>query len=74
LTLPRLVQRLPDRAAEAAGEHALLDRDEQLVLGRKLRDEAAVDRLGEARVRDRCRDPVLGEELAAPSALPTPVP
>ena len=51
-----VVERLPHRRAEAAREHALLDRHQQVVLGRQLGHQAGVDRLGEARVRDRHRD------------------
>ena len=54
----RLVERLPHGGAEAAAQHPLLDRHEQVVLGRELDDEAAVDRLGEARVGDGRGDPV----------------
>ena len=60
---PGVRQRLPDGRAEAAGEHALLDRDQQLVLGRELGREPGIDRLGEARVGDGRGDAALGEDL-----------
>ena len=61
-----VVERLPHAAAEAAREHALLDRHEQLVVGRELRHQRGVDRLGEARVGDRRVDAVLGQQVAPP--------
>ena len=60
---PALVQRLPHRRAEAAHEDALLDRDEQLVLAGELREQLLVERLGEARVGDRDRQPALGQQV-----------
>ncbi len=70
-----LVERLPDGRAEAAGEHALLDGHEQVVLGRELGHQPGVDRLGEARVGDGHGDVLRARSRsAASSALPTPVP
>ena len=60
--------------AEAARQHALLDRHEQVVLGRELGHQAGVDRLGKARVGDRHGDLVPESSSAASSALPTPLP
>ena len=60
--------------AEAARQHALLDGHEQVVLGRQLRHQARVDRLGEARIRDRHRDAARQLSSAASSAFPTPLP
>ena len=68
---PLVRQRLPDGGAEAAREHALLDRHEQLVLGGELREQAGVERLGEARVGDGDLDAALGQQvgrLERPSA------
>jgi hypothetical protein len=56
-----LGKRLPDRAAEPAHEHALLDGDEQVVLGRELGEQAGVQRLGEAGVGDGDVEPAVGE-------------
>ena len=50
--MPGVRERLPDRGSESAGQHPLLDGDQQVVLGGELRRQARVDRLGEARVGD----------------------
>ena len=66
-----VAQALPDGGAEAARQHALLDRHEQVVLGGELGQQPGVQRLGEAGVGDRDVEPALGEQIAAaPSALP----
>ena len=53
---------LEHAGAEAAGEHVLLDRHQQLVLGGEALDQPLVERLGEAGVGDGDREVVLGEE------------
>ncbi len=55
--------------AEAALEHALLDRHEQFVLGTELRQQRAVERLGEARVGDRGVDPLLSQQVGGVERL-----
>ena len=45
-------QVLEHAGAESAGQHALFERDEQLVLGGELVDQLSVERLREARVGD----------------------
>ena len=65
----RVRQCLPDRRAEAAREHALLDGHQQLVLGGELRGEPGVDRLGEAGVGDGHGDPAGAEDLGRRQGL-----
>src|SRR5688500_4436407 len=60
---PAIREGLPDRGPEAAGEDALLDGDEQVVLGRELAHEAGVDRLREASVGDGHVVAVLGKQV-----------
>ena len=62
-------------AAEAAGEHALLDRDEQLVLGGELRRSARAS-IGLAKRASATVTamPCSASRSAASSALPTPLP
>ena len=51
-------EQLRDGRAHAAGQHAVLDRDEQLVVVGQLADQLGVQRLGEARIRDGDAQPV----------------
>ena len=46
-------ERFGDRAAGAAGDDVLLDRDQRIVLARELAHELGVERLDEAHVGDR---------------------
>ena len=59
--LPSLRQIMEHKRAEAT-DRAFLDRDDDLVLTHQAGDEVGIERLGEARVSDRGREPV-GAEL-----------
>ena len=55
-----------------AGQHALLDRDQELVLAGQLGGQAGVDRLGEASIGDGHSDPVVGEDVGRLERLGRP--
>ena len=64
-----VVQALPDRRPEAAGQHALLDGDQQLVLGRQRAQQLGVERLGEAGVDHGDLEAALGQQVRRLQAL-----
>ena len=64
---------LEHAGAEAAGKYVLLDRHQQVVLGGQLLDQLAVERLGEATVRDGRLEAVLPQDLGGAEADLDPV-
>ena len=65
---------LEHRRAEAAGEHVLLDGDDELVLGAEAGDQLARRRAWRSGRRRRSGEPVLASTAAASLATCTPQP
>ena len=63
---------LEHRGAEAAGQHVLLDRDDQVVADRQPLEQLGVERLGEAGVGDGRLEVVAARTSAACRATETP--
>ncbi len=64
-------ERLQHMGAEAA-DRAFLDGDQHLVLARQPQQQVGVERLGEARVGDRGREPARGELVGGLEAFGQP--